>query len=179
MLRSYTVPPFEKGGLRGFKMLKYNPDLKQPSRHLRSDMTDAEQALWARLRRKQIMDIQFYRQKPIGQYIVDFYAPKVHLVVEVDGGGHFEEAAKQYDKRRTIFLQTQGLTVLRFNNLEVLRELDAVVLMIWEEVKTRLDVKIPPSPPFLMGGTVAEPNIHNLETASVPLSKKSSLDELI
>ena len=84
-------------------MLEYNPKLKQSSRKLRSDMTDAEQALWAKLRRKQIMDVQFYRQKPIGQYIVDFYAPTVNLVVEIDGGGHFEEATKQYDARRTTF----------------------------------------------------------------------------
>ena len=171
-------------------MLKYNPNLKELSRYLRSDMTDAEQALWARLRRKQIMDIQFYRQKPIGQYIVDFYAPKVYLVVEVDGGGHFEEAAKQYDERRTIFLQTQGLTVLRFNNLEILRELDAVMLMIWEEVKNRLEIEIPPSPPFSKGGTTTEPPFskvgttsaqafYNEETVSIPLLKKSSLDELI
>ena len=153
-------------------------------------MTDAEQALWAKLRRKQIMDVQFYRQKPIGQYIVDFYAPTVNLVVEIDGGGHFEEATKQYDARRTTFLQTQGLTVLRFNNLEILRELDAVMLMIWREVKTRLEIKIPPSPPFSKGGTTAEPPFskvgttsaqpfYNEETVSIPLLKKSSLDELI
>ena len=134
-------------------MLKYNPNLKQPSRHLRSEMTDAEQALWARLRRKQIMDVQFYRQKPIGRYIADFYAPKVYLVVEVDGGGHFEEETKQYDARRTEFLQTQGLKVLRFNNLEILKELEAVMLVIWREVKNRLDREIPPNPPFAKGGT--------------------------
>jgi len=52
-------------------------------------MTDNEQALWARLRGKQLKDIQFYRQRPIGHAIIDFYAPKAKLVVEVDGSQHF------------------------------------------------------------------------------------------
>ena len=58
-------------------------------------MTDAEHRLWFRLRRKQLLGLQFYRQKPIGKYIVDFYAPAVALVIEVDGGQHFEEHLRQ------------------------------------------------------------------------------------
>ena len=73
-------------------MLKYNRSLKQPARRLRREMTNAEQALWGKLRRKQIQGIQFYRQRPIGDYVVDFYAPQVKLVVEVDGSQHLEEA---------------------------------------------------------------------------------------
>ena len=62
-------------------MLRYNSDLKQLARALRSSMTDAEQVLWARLRKKQILGVQFYRQKQIGNYIVDFYAPRPKPVV--------------------------------------------------------------------------------------------------
>jgi very-short-patch-repair endonuclease len=62
-------------------MLKYNPNLKQSARRLRKEMTPSERKLWARLRTRQLMDTQFYRQKPIGNYIVDFYAPKSKLVV--------------------------------------------------------------------------------------------------
>ena len=70
-------------------MLKYRNNLKPLARQLRLNMTDAEQKLWFQLRRKQILDIVFYRQKPIGNYIVDFYAPSQKLVVEVDGApGH-------------------------------------------------------------------------------------------
>ena len=56
-------------------MLKYNPNLKQTARRLRKEMTHCEQMMWMRLRRKQLQNTQFYRQKPIGTYIVDFYAP--------------------------------------------------------------------------------------------------------
>lgn len=69
-------------------MLKYNATLKPYARRLRGEMTDAEQKLWSRLRRRQIGSVQFYRQKPLGGYIVDFYAPAIRLVVEVDGSQH-------------------------------------------------------------------------------------------
>jgi very-short-patch-repair endonuclease len=71
-------------------MLPYDPRLKGKARSLRAKLTDAEQRLWARLRRKQILGVQFYRQKPIGNYIADFFAPAVRLVVEVDGSQHFD-----------------------------------------------------------------------------------------
>lgn len=66
-------------------MLHYNPRLKTRARSLRSNPTDAEQRLWSRLRRKQMLGVQFYRQRTIGNYIVDFYAPAVSLAIEVDG----------------------------------------------------------------------------------------------
>lgn len=66
-------------------MIPYRKDLKKITRTLRTHMTDSEQALWERLRGKQLKGIQFYRQKPIGNAIVDFYAPKAKLVLEVDG----------------------------------------------------------------------------------------------
>lgn len=69
-------------------MLKYDEELKHPARKLRSGMTDAERLLWSRLRGKQILGVQFYRQKPLGRYIVDFHAPAVKHVVEVDGSQH-------------------------------------------------------------------------------------------
>ena len=69
-------------------MLNYRRYLKDKSRLLRCHKTDSEEHLWTRLRRKQLLGIQFYRQKPLGDYIVDFYAPKVKLVVEVDGSQH-------------------------------------------------------------------------------------------
>ena len=63
-------------------MLGYIRNLKPPSRGLRTNMTDAERVLWARLRGKQLLDAQFYRQKPIGPYIVDFYCHAAALVIE-------------------------------------------------------------------------------------------------
>jgi very-short-patch-repair endonuclease len=66
-------------------LLRYDPDLKPLAHSLRAAMTNTEQTLWSRVRRKQVLGVQFYRQKPIGKYIVDFYAPRARLVIEVDG----------------------------------------------------------------------------------------------
>jgi len=115
-------------------------------------MTDGEQVMWARLRKKQLLGAQFYRQKPIGRYIVDFFAPKAKLVVEVDGSQHFTEGHALRDNQRDSYLFNLGLLVLRFNNLEVLRETDAVVEVILSTLSERLKHKIPPTPPLAKGG---------------------------
>jgi len=133
-------------------MLNYDAKLKPKARTLRSNMTDAEQRLWTRVRRKQILDVQFYRQKPLGGYIVDFYAPKASLVIELDGGQHFEAEQQDYDQRRTEFLQQQGLMVLRFTNLDVLQNIDGVMEKIFVVVRVRLEyLKNPPNPLFQRG----------------------------
>jgi len=93
-------------------------------------MTDAERLLWSRVRRKQLNDRQFYRQKTIGNYIVDFYCPSAKLVVEVDGGQHYTEDGKAKDKKRSQYLQDLGFTVLRFSNIDVLKNIDGVVARI-------------------------------------------------
>jgi len=69
-------------------MLQYNAGLKDKARQLRKNLTDSEKALWSRWRYKKLLGIQFYRQKPIGQHIGDFFAPKAKLVVEVNGSQH-------------------------------------------------------------------------------------------
>ncbi|WP_151722879.1 endonuclease domain-containing protein, partial [Acinetobacter ursingii] len=72
-------------------MKPYNKNLKLPSRDLRKNMTDAEQVLWQSIRSKQILGLQFYRQKPLLNFIVDFYCPAADLVIECDGGQHYTE----------------------------------------------------------------------------------------
>ena len=72
-------------------MFYYKKSLKKNSRILRRHQTEPEKLLWLRLRKKQLCNIQFYRQKPLGIYIVDFYAPSTKLIVEIDGGQHFEK----------------------------------------------------------------------------------------
>jgi len=98
-------------------------------------MTDSEKLLWFKLRRKQINGIQFYRQKPIGSYVVDFYAPKVKLVIEVDGSQHTEINRHAKDEKRNNYLFEQGLKVLRFDNLQVLKDTEAVLETILTTVK--------------------------------------------
>jgi very-short-patch-repair endonuclease len=69
-------------------MLPYSANLKSHARELRKRQTDSESLLWSHLRGKQLLGVQFYRQKPIGQYIVDFFAPSIKLIIEVDGSQH-------------------------------------------------------------------------------------------
>ena len=128
-------------------MLRYSPRLKGRARSLRANLTDAEQRLWARLRRKQVLGVQFYRQKPIGNYIADFYAPVARLVVEVDGSQHFDLAKAEYDRRRTEYLKQMGLQVLRYHDRQVLLELDSVV----EDIFRAVEKKIPLNPPLPKG----------------------------
>jgi len=108
-------------------MLPYNRTLKPRARNLRREMTDAERLLWLRLRRKQIGGVQFYRQKPIGNYIVDFYAPRAKIVIEVDGSQHHEPHAVEADIERDQFLSRLNLNILRFDNLQVLLETESVL----------------------------------------------------
>lgn len=112
--------------------------LKENSRLLRTNMTDAEQLLWKRVRRKQIQNMQFYRQKPLLNFIVDFYCPVAKLVIELDGSQHFEDAHQIKDQNRDALLIGLGLYVLRFDNRQVLLETEAVLAVIDEVVKGRV-----------------------------------------
>lgn len=116
----------------------YGKTLKEPSRLLRSNMTDAEQVLWRRVRRKQIHGVQFYRQKPLLSYIVDFYCPAAKLVIELDGSQHFEGEHQIKDRLRDEALAGIGLQVLRFDNRQVLLEIDAVLTVIDDVLRKRL-----------------------------------------
>lgn len=120
-------------------MIPYNKNLKQASRNLRSHMTEAEQLLWQRIRRKQILGLQFYRQKPILSFIVDFYCPAVNLVIECDGGQHYTELGLEADQNRDHSLSELGLCTLRYSNHQILSEIDAVVEQIYCIAKQRLE----------------------------------------
>lgn len=112
------------------------PHLKLKARKLRSNMTDAERKLWSKLRNKQINNLQFYRQRPLDLYIVDFYCPKKNLVIEIDGGQHYENTTIDLDQKRTEYLRQKfGLKVLRFTNIDVLKSTEGVVQKIIEEIE--------------------------------------------
>lgn len=99
-------------------------------------MTPAEKRLWAEIRRKQIGGYSFYRQRPIDEYIVDFYCPDLHLVVEVDGRCHIGADKQQQDLDRQRRLETFGLQVLRFSDQEALHDIDNVIRVI-EDIANR------------------------------------------
>ena len=121
-------------------MLLYKAKLKQAARQLREHMTDAEKCLWAKIRMKQLVGCQFYRQKPIGDYIVDFFCPRAKLVVEVDGSQHLSDEMLEYDRIRDEYLSSLGLRVLRFNNAEVLTRIEGVVESIENEIPLSLSL---------------------------------------
>ena len=95
------------------------------ARHLRQTLTDAEQRLWSRLRRRGLLGYYFRRQVPIGPYVVDFVCKREHLILELDGGQHARR--KSHDERRTKHLNEMGYEVLRFWNNDVLQNTDAVL----------------------------------------------------
>ena len=96
------------------------------ARQLRKDSSDAERRLWAHLRRHALEGLKFRRQHPFGPYILDFYCPSAKLVIEVDGSQHYEPGASQRDEARTKYLESRGLRVIRFNNVEALLQTEAV-----------------------------------------------------
>jgi very-short-patch-repair endonuclease len=116
-------------------MLPYNNRLRKFASDLRKNMTDAETRLWWRLRKKQLSNCQFYRQRIICNYIVDFYCPAFKLVVEIDGGQHFEDEGIRKDKLRDSYLADLGLTVLRFSARDVMQNLEGVLESIYERLK--------------------------------------------
>jgi very-short-patch-repair endonuclease len=108
-------------------MLPYNKKLKNNARRLRNDMTDAERLLWSKIRKKQLKDVQFYRQKTIGNCIADFYCPRAKLVIELDGGQHYCADGIKKDAVRDRYLTLQGLNVLRFSNIDVMQNIEGVL----------------------------------------------------
>ena len=95
------------------------------ARALRKSQTDAENLLWYRLRNRQLLDLKFRRQRPVGKYIADFACLEIGLVIELDGGQHVEQVV--YDRLREDEMKQLGFQTLRFWDHEVLRETDAVV----------------------------------------------------
>jgi len=112
-------------------VIPYNKNLKELAKSLRNKLTEAEQRLWTRLRLKHLGYV-FYRQRPIGDYIVDFYCPKARLVVEVDGGQHFTKDTASSDRVRDEYMRSLDITVLRFSNSEVLKNTDSVAEAIYK-----------------------------------------------
>jgi adenine-specific DNA-methyltransferase len=103
-------------------------------REVRRDASDAERVLWQFLRGSRL-GAKFRRQHPIGPFVVDFYCCEARLVVEVDGGQHYEPGASAYDERRTAEINRRGHRVVRFRNDDVLRNPRAVVALIAEALR--------------------------------------------
>jgi very-short-patch-repair endonuclease len=126
--------------------LPYDGSLKEKARSLRINPTPSEKVFWNALRQMPFYKSQkFYRQKPIGSYIVDFYCHQFRLVIEIDGESHGQTKTIINDQKRTQFLQSQELTVLRFTNQEVEGNIEAIMVKLEEFIlEKRIDTSHPP-----------------------------------
>jgi very-short-patch-repair endonuclease len=104
--------------------------MRAHARDLRRNMTGAERVIWQGLRAHRLNGLGFRRQTPIGSYIVDFVSHTAKVIVELDGGQHFEDAHAARDAVRDAYLRTKGFRVLRFNNHDVMTNRAGVLTMI-------------------------------------------------
>lgn len=109
-------------------MLHYNPRLKELARKLRKQGTLSEVLLWQQLKGRKLRGYDFHRQKPIDNYIVDFYCPELQLVIEIDGYSHREKV--EQDQERQSKLESFGITVLRFLDEDVKNNMYGVMQSI-------------------------------------------------
>jgi very-short-patch-repair endonuclease len=115
--------------------LPYMQDLKEFSRRLRNNSTLGEILLWKQLRSGRLEGYSFNRQKPIGQFIVDFYCKPLKLVIEVDGGYHYEEEQILIDTGRQKMIEEMGLHFLRFHDEEIRKDMPQVLQKIKEYIR--------------------------------------------
>ncbi len=112
------------------KVVRYNPRLKERARYLRQHMTRAEVLLWQQLRARRMEGCDFDRQRPIDEYIVDFFSKDLMLAIEVDGVTHDSATGQQHDQRRQQRLEALGVRFLRFQDEEVRQNLEGVLAVI-------------------------------------------------
>jgi len=127
--------PKQERLITNFRELPYNPNLKDRAREMRNNSTKGEIKFWCELLRKRETGYQFYRQKIIDHYIVDFYCASLKLVVEIDGESH--EGKEEYDKNRDDILNSYGLMVLHYNDSTVLNNFQLVEKDFKEKIKLR------------------------------------------
>ncbi len=133
------------------KIIPYNPDLVPLAKKLRKNMTLGEIALWREIKGKKL-GFRFSRQIPIDQFIVDFYCKNLKLAIEVDGSIHFQEGHPERDEKRQHRLESLGITVIQFSNLDVKNNLSQVLDEIQNEIE-----KLTPTPNPYQEGKNATP----------------------
>jgi very-short-patch-repair endonuclease len=124
------------------KIIPYNPELKDLAKELRSNMTLSEVLLWNELKQKQILGVDFDRQRPIGNYIVDFYCKELTLAIEIDGDTHIYRY--DYDKERQTNLEKLGVHFLRFEDIEVKKNINNVLRVIEDWILKNKPLQISP-----------------------------------
>ena len=115
----------------------YNKNLKKLATKLRKNSTLAETLLWNELKGKKMLGYDFHRQKPLGNFIVDFFSPKLKLIIEVDGVTHNYKLGE--DIKRQLKLESTSLFVLRFLGSDIQNNLNGVLLFIKKWIKENVD----------------------------------------
>ena len=121
------------------KIITYNPKLKEYARQLRNNSTLSEVLLWQKIKNK-ALGVQFHRQVPLKEYIVDFYCHELMLAIEIDGDSHLYKY--NYDKKRQGELENLGITFLRFSDFDVKQNMFSVALTL-EQVVLEMSSKNP------------------------------------
>ena len=116
------------------KIIPYNPKLKTLARELRNNSTRSEIFLWKFLKGKQIHGYDFHRQKPIDNFIVDFFCYELMLAIELDGFSHFHEDTFEKDEIKEKRLKELGISVLRFWDGEVMYDIENVIRVLEEYI---------------------------------------------
>src|SRR5262245_61975041 len=106
------------------------PRLKSRRRELRNSSTSVEAILWKSLQNRKLAGKKFRRQMSIGPYIVDFFCPECRLAIELDGAPHYRELTIEYDAKRTAYLESEGISVMRFENRVIYEDLENVLALI-------------------------------------------------
>jgi very-short-patch-repair endonuclease len=123
-------------------IIPYNPKLKQLARELRKKSTLSEVLLWNKIKNKS-MGFEFHRQIPIDEFIVDFYCHELKLAIEIDGNSH--DYKFEYDEKRQGKLEQYRIKVLRFNDLEIKKDINNVLRVIEIIVSEQKNIPLPPS----------------------------------
>lgn len=110
------------------KIIPYNPKLKKLAKNLRNNSTLSEVLLWQHLKKKQIRGYDFHRQKPMGNYIIDFFCDELLLAIEIDGYSHDEKLDKDLIRQKE--LEKYGIRFLRFNDIDIKKNIEGVVAEI-------------------------------------------------
>ena len=108
---------------------------KLKRQELRRNLTKAEAIVWQKLRCKQVENCKFRNQYSVSQFVLDFYSPEIKLGIEIDGESHFQEGAAPYDEERQIFIESTGISFLRFTNNEVYQNLNGVLEVIAQKIR--------------------------------------------
>jgi len=129
------------------------PEKKPQRRELRSRLTPEESFLWTFLQHRQLAGRKFRRQHSVGPYILDFYCPAEKLAVELDGSTHDHEAAQAYDAKRETFLSKLGIRTVRFQNSEVRKNIEGVLIAIEQRFAPNHPAGFAGTPPLRGGET--------------------------